>query len=88
MIRRTLIYGAFIALVAAAVWWWEGARTPEPRNLVAALVLLPVFAWLIWLRRQWAPEQARRREAERSKRGGAAPGHGASDIVTDEAERP
>ena len=86
--RKIVLYGLIIGLVAAAVWWKEGARPPETRNLIAALILLPLFAWVVWLRRDWAPEQARRRKEEKVRKGGAASGRSASTHVTDAAERP
>ena len=51
MWRKVALYALFIAAVAAAVWWKEGAPTPETGNLVAALLLLPLFAVAIWLKR-------------------------------------
>ena len=83
---KIALYGLFLALVAAGVWWSEGARTPEPRNLVAALLLLPLFAFVLWLKIDWAPEQARRRQ--QAKEGGATTKRSASDEITDAAERP
>ncbi len=83
---KIALYALFLALVAAAVWLSEGARTPEPRNLVAALLLLPLFAFVLWLKIDWAPEQARRRQ--QAKEGGATTKRSASDEITDAAERP
>ncbi|WP_426265994.1 hypothetical protein [Sphingomonas sp. LHG3443-2] len=83
---KVALYALFLALVAAGVWWWEGSRTPQPRNLVAALLLLPLFAFVLWLKIDWAPEQASRRQL--AKEGGATTKRSASDEITDAAERP
>jgi hypothetical protein len=88
MIGRIALYGLFIALVAAAVWWKDDARIPGPKNLLAAALLLPLFAWVIWLRRDWAPDQAQRRAEGVEGRGGATPERSASSEITDAAGRP
>ena len=74
--------------VAAVTWWANGAPVPEKGTLIAVLLLVPLFAWLIWLRWDWAPAEYQRRQAEKRKREASLTRSTPPHDSTDAAERP
>ena len=66
-LRRMLCYAAFIAAVAAVTVWWDGDAI-DPARAAGAALLVPVFAFVIWLRWDWAPAEGRKRREERARR--------------------
>lgn len=66
MLKRVALYAGLIAAIALLALP-RGGNVAEPGRILTALLLIPLFAWLIWLRWDWAPRARRkRREAEQA----------------------
>ena len=69
MHRAAAKYLLLIAVIAAAFLYFGGAENVTPGRIVLGSISAILFAYLMWLRWDWAPAQGRRRRAEREKRG-------------------
>jgi len=50
MLRNTIIITIFIYLIALIKFWIDGFQETELQNLIIAIFIAPVIAWLIAIR--------------------------------------
>ena len=70
MIGKIVLNALFIILCALLLMAYRriGFSDLEPQNIVIGLLLIPIFAGMMWLRWDWAPENRRRqRDADENK---------------------
>ena len=63
--RRILLYLAIISATAIVYVVARGTDGVTVRTIVAAVFLAPVLATLVWVRRDYLPEQRRRRDGNK-----------------------
>ena len=71
MNTRIALYSLGIGIIALSMAIYNHVAhgtAISPKGLLAGVILLPVFGFLLWLRHDWAVAEGRKRRAERAER--------------------
>lgn len=63
MIKKVALNCLLILMVVGFLIYRDGLSDVRPKNVLFALLLLPVFGFAIWLRWDWAPQRRREKLA-------------------------